>query len=131
MEKSLTEGVDIIKAMASAAEVENTHLFTWTCLRKHVATLCQDMEVTENDQDLLADFLGHDICIHRKFYRLPKNIMEKAKVAKILLQVNSGTLSSFKDVNVTKDEEMPMEDRVTNESATEDVDNSSASSSKY
>ena len=109
-------GSEIIRTMASADGVENTHLFSWTCLRKQVATVCQAMEVTENDQDLLADFLGHDIRVHRKYYRLPNSIMEKARVAKILMQVNSGNLSSKIDVNVTKDEEMSLEDGDTNES---------------
>lgn len=32
--------------------------------------------LSETNQDLLAQFMGHDIRIHRKFYRLPDNMLD-------------------------------------------------------
>ena len=48
------------------------------------------MAVTKLDQDQLATFLGHDIRIHRHVYCQPLEIMQRAKVASILLKVNRG-----------------------------------------
>ena len=83
-------GVDVIKEFAKEAGVSDLQVFTFTTLRKHVATLTQSFEISKLDQDQLASFLGHDIRVHRSFYRRPIDIVEKAKVAKILLAANKG-----------------------------------------
>ena len=83
-------GVDVIKEFSKEAGVSNLSVFTFTTLRKHVATLTQSFEISKLDQDQLASFLGHDIRVHRSFYRRPIDIVEKAKVAKILLAANKG-----------------------------------------
>ena len=46
----------------------------------------------ENELDQLAGFLGHDIRIHREFYRLPESTLELAKVSKILIAMEKGRL---------------------------------------
>jgi len=55
-------------------------------LRKHVITISQVLNLKENelDIDLLAQFMGHDIRVHREFYRLPLDVLQTAEVAKIL-----------------------------------------------
>ena len=40
----------------------------------------------------LVGFLGHDIQIHREFYRLPESTLELAKVSKILIAMEKGRL---------------------------------------
>ena len=40
-------------------------LITATNLRKHVATSCQILDLAENEMDLLARFMGHDLTVHR------------------------------------------------------------------
>ena len=84
-------GTDVIRDLAQEAGIQNLNLFTCTSLRKQVATLAQTMEITETQQDQLASFLGHDFYVHRKFYRLPLNIVEKTKVAQILMKANNET----------------------------------------
>lgn len=83
-------GHDVLKEFALQAEVSNPAIFTFTQLRKQIATLAQAMAISELDQDQLATFLGHDIRIHRHIYRQPQEILQKAKVAKILLSANNG-----------------------------------------
>ena len=34
--------------------------------------------------------MGHSIRVHREFYRLPLDLVQRAKVAKILLAANEG-----------------------------------------
>jgi len=55
-------------------------------VRKHVTTISQVLNLKENelDIDLLAQFTGHDIRVHREFYRLPLDVLQTAEVAKIL-----------------------------------------------
>lgn len=47
------------------------------------------------DLDWLAQHLGHDMSIHREFYRLHKGTTELAKVSKLLLAVGSGNLDQM------------------------------------
>ena len=83
-------GSDTIRHYAEAAEICNDALFTATNLRKQLATLSQAMEVTKLGQDQLAQFLGHDIRVHRSVYRQPLEVIQKAKVASILFRINRG-----------------------------------------
>ncbi|KAK0131234.1 hypothetical protein N1851_034056 [Merluccius polli] len=50
--------------------------------------------------DNLADFLGHDIQVHRKYYRLPEGTLQLAKVSKILLAMERGKMAAFKGQNL-------------------------------
>ena len=47
-----------------------------TSFRKHIAVIVQMLNLKENELDVLAGFLGHDIRVHREFYRLPQDIMQ-------------------------------------------------------
>ena len=76
--------------MVKKAGLKNTPLFTFTNLRKHVATLSQALNITPSEQDQLATFMGHDLNIHKKYYRHPIDVVQRAKVAKILIAVNRG-----------------------------------------
>lgn len=54
------------------------------------------LNLQENEADQLADFLGHDIRVHRQYYRLPQGTIQLAKMSKVLLAVENGTLSQYK-----------------------------------
>lgn len=43
------------------------------------------LNLNDTEQDRLADFLGHDIRVHRKFYCLPKGTLQLAKISKVLI----------------------------------------------
>jgi len=53
--------------------------------RKHAATLSTVLNMTDMAMDQLANFLGHDIRIHREFYRLPDETLQLAKISKVLV----------------------------------------------
>lgn len=63
-----------------------------TRLRK-VATLSMALNLKENKMEQLATCLGHDICVHQEFYRLPGSTMHLAKVSKLLMAMDKGQLS--------------------------------------
>jgi len=50
-------------------------LITSTKLRKHVATLSQIINLRQNELDILASFLGHDLFLHQNYYRLPQDTL--------------------------------------------------------
>ncbi|ESO91856.1 hypothetical protein LOTGIDRAFT_163215 [Lottia gigantea] len=62
---------DILRKFAKECGAKNPEHLTSTSLRKHIATVSQILSLKENEMDALAGFLGHDIRVHREFYRLP------------------------------------------------------------
>lgn len=116
-------GDHILKDIAEEAKVENIQFFNHTSLRKQAATLSQAIGVTELQQDQLATFLGHDIRIHREFYRLPQDLLQKARVAKILMSLNHGEEAAFEDINNGKIDNDVIEDDEDNTVIEDDEDN--------
>lgn len=55
----------------------------------------QVLNLKNNELDKVADFLGHDIHVHRDFYRLPVPTTQLAKLSKLLLSMEKGNLSSM------------------------------------
>lgn len=49
----------------------------------------------EHQAQWLAEHLGHSMAVHHQHYRLPSSTLEKAKVAKLLMAVDSGKSSNF------------------------------------
>lgn len=66
-----------------------------TKLRKYIATISQVLSMVEKEVDWLTRHLGHDIRIHRDFYRLHESTIEIAKVSKLLLTVDQGKIDKF------------------------------------
>jgi len=60
-----------------------------------------------NEVKLLADHMGHNLNIHTDVYALQTSIIEKSKVAKILLAVQSGKLQKMDEVTELSNFETP------------------------
>ncbi|CAH1972179.1 unnamed protein product [Acanthoscelides obtectus] len=88
-------GHDYLSKMCKLADLRNPELITATKLRKYVATVCQVFDLTETESDWLARHLGHDIRVHREFYRLHESTVELTKVSKLLMAVDEGKVSTF------------------------------------
>lgn len=84
------EGHKLLKEVAIEAEVTDPNLFKSTKLRKHLATMSQMLEISVSDRHLLANFMGHSDQVHGKYYKLPDTILERSKVAQILIALNDG-----------------------------------------
>jgi hypothetical protein len=98
---------DCLRKYAEKCGAACPSTLTSTRLRKHIATVSQVLNLREHELDILAGFLGHDIRVHRNFYRLPQDALQLAKVSKVLLAFENGEVSSYKgksldeiDVNV-------------------------------
>ncbi|KAK1904664.1 DNA primase [Dissostichus eleginoides] len=67
------------------------------------AYLSRDLSETHEDTtelDQLADFLGHNIEVHRKHYRLPEGTLQLAKISKVLLALEQGRIGEYKGKNL-------------------------------
>lgn len=88
-------GQDCLRLYASECGAENPELLRSTQLRKHVATLSQILNLKNHELDQVANFLGHDIRVHREYYRLPEATTQLAKISKLLLAMEKGSLRNL------------------------------------
>ena len=51
---------------------------------------------------MVAGFLGHNIDVHREFYRLPEDTLQLAKCGKMLLLMDQGRLNEFAGKSLTE-----------------------------
>ncbi|XDV19286.1 hypothetical protein PO909_024785 [Leuciscus waleckii] len=104
-------GGECIKKAACECGIKNPEALSSTRLRKHIATMSKILNLNENEADQLADFLGHDIRIHRQYYRLPEGTLQLAKMSKVLMAMEKGTLSDYKgkkldDIEIDPNEQL-------------------------
>jgi len=69
---------DCLRINAQICMAQKPELVTSTRLRKHVATMSQIMNLKKNELDMLASFMGHDLFVHRNYYRLSQDSLETA-----------------------------------------------------
>jgi len=94
--ENFLRGSDALRNSAKLCGAKNPLSLRSTNLRKHVATLSQVLNLKENELDMLAQYMGHDIRVHRQFYRLPNDVLQTSKLAKRFLLMDSGQLPSQK-----------------------------------
>lgn len=105
----------ILSDAAKACGAEKPELLTSTNLRKHIGTVSQILNLQEHELDSIADFLGHDVRVHRKFYRLSEDTIQLAKVSKLLVEMESGNVVKHKnktleEIECTEEEEVAMDE---------------------
>lgn len=93
--KSFFKACTALREIAYASDAEHPDLITGTWLRKHIATTAQALNFSENDMTNLAAFLGHDIKTHRQFYRLPNEAIHLAKLSRLLMAMDNGSINEF------------------------------------
>ncbi|KTF92489.1 hypothetical protein cypCar_00049226, partial [Cyprinus carpio] len=94
-------GSDCIRQFVNECDdLKHPKALTSTKLRKHIATLSTVLNLKTTELDQLADFLGHNIEVHRKHYRLPEGTLQLAKISKVLLALEQGRLGEYKGKNL-------------------------------
>lgn len=88
--RSHLSGCECLRKFATECGAKEPEKLRSTTLRKHIATMSQILNLQENELDILAKFMGHDIRVHREYYRLPEETMQVAKVSKLLLRMEKG-----------------------------------------
>ncbi|XP_028271116.1 uncharacterized protein LOC114444039 isoform X1 [Parambassis ranga] len=100
-------GQDCLRIYANECGAQNPELLRSTHLCKHVATLSQILNLKNHELDQVADFLGHDVRVHREYYRLPEATTQLAKISKLLLALEKGSLTNLQGKSL---EEIDIED---------------------
>lgn len=88
-------GSDCLREFTNTMELEKPELIKSTKLRRYIATISQVFNLKENEVDWLARHLGHDIKVHRNFYRIHHSAIELTKVSKLLMAVDQGKATEF------------------------------------
>ena len=91
---------DIMRRESVCSGAKRPELLRATFFRKQVATTSQVLNLNDNEIQLIADFMGHDIKIHKMHYRTPDIILQVARLSKLLIAVDEGNFSSYKDKNL-------------------------------
>lgn len=93
---SLYHGGNCIRAFSSLCRAKNPEHLRSVHLHKHIARVFQILNLENDELGHLAKLLGHDIRADRDYYRLPEAAVEVAKIAKLLLAKEKGSLERFK-----------------------------------
>ena len=83
---------EALNKFAKDFELENKPFFRSTKLRKYMATAAQFLNLPQHQRTWVADFLGHGLRVHDKYYRMHTDAVNLAKVTKLLYMVDSGKL---------------------------------------
>ncbi|KAG5862139.1 hypothetical protein JTB14_035810 [Gonioctena quinquepunctata] len=83
-------GHNCLRKCLSNVTLQSPENINGTKLRKYVATVTQIINLTENETDWLARHLGHDIRVHRDFYRLHESAVELTKISRLLMAEDNG-----------------------------------------
>ena len=89
-------GCDALRNASVQCGASSPQSLRATSLRKHVATLCQILNLKDHELDLLANYMGHDVRVHRHYYRLPDDVLQTSKLAKVFLMMDNGNLARQK-----------------------------------
>ena len=87
-------GSDCLRKHANVCNASNPNLLRSTKLRKQVATSSQMLALSENQLNLLASFMGHDLRVHREYYQVPSTVLRVAKLSKLFISLEKGQLPS-------------------------------------
>ncbi|KAI3354602.1 hypothetical protein L3Q82_019106, partial [Scortum barcoo] len=77
---------------------------------KKVATLSQVLNLKNHELDQVADFLGHDIRVHREYYRLQEATTQLAIISKLLLAMEKGSLTNLQGKDFEIEDTMHLTD---------------------
>ncbi|XP_050514061.1 uncharacterized protein LOC126889627 [Diabrotica virgifera virgifera] len=102
-------GHDCLKSMCNEVNLQHPEYITGTKLRKYIATVSQIFNLGKNEADWLARHLGHDIRVHRDFYRLHENAVEATKISRLLIAIEHGDANKYagKSLNEINIEDLP------------------------
>ncbi|XP_022109705.1 uncharacterized protein LOC110989543 isoform X2 [Acanthaster planci] len=87
-------GSGCLKAYADKAGLDNASSIRSTKLRKHVATASQILVLKEHQLETLANFMGHDLPVHREYYQLPDTVQRVTKLSRLFVSLERGSLPS-------------------------------------
>ena len=76
--------IDVLRKYAEEFNLQDKKVFRSTKLRKYLATAAQFLDLQQNQRVWVAGFLGHDLNVHDKYYRMHTDAVNLAKITKLL-----------------------------------------------
>ncbi|XP_034748086.1 uncharacterized protein LOC117956880 isoform X2 [Etheostoma cragini] len=92
---SVHQGMVCIRAFSILCGAKNPEHLRAMHLHKHIARVFQVLYLENDELDKLGKLLGLDIRADRDYYRLPEAAVELAKIAKLILAMEKGSLERF------------------------------------
>lgn len=80
----------LMRKFAKESGVDFPHKLTGTTLRKHIATNCINLNLSENEVVDVANFMGHASKIHHDHYRQPIVSREIMRMSRVLELAQGG-----------------------------------------
>ncbi|XP_041867585.1 uncharacterized protein LOC121656583 isoform X2 [Melanotaenia boesemani] len=102
-------GENCIRSFSNLCHAKNPEHLRSAHLQKHVARIFQILNLENDELTHLAKLLGHDIRADQDYYRTPEAAVELAKIAKLLLAMEKGSLEGFTGNSL---EEVEIEDQL-------------------
>ena len=94
--KNYLRGNDAMcKVLDCVSELQYPDRVRSTELRKYCATVTQIADLNDCNLRWLADHMGHNLDVHREYYRLRESTVELTKVARLLCAVDEGKAHNF------------------------------------
>ena len=93
-------GNDALRKVSSMVDLQLPGAITSTNLRKYMATISQLVDMDENEMEWLANHLGHNVKIHKDFYRMQSSTLEMAVIGNLLIAVDEGRAHNFRGKNL-------------------------------
>lgn len=88
---SFLRGHDSMANITSRCGLQHPEAIRSTKVRKYTATVAQVLDLNGNELEWLANHMGHDISVHKQYYRLQDHTLELAKISKLLLAIDKGS----------------------------------------
>ncbi|XP_029178241.1 uncharacterized protein LOC114946029 [Nylanderia fulva] len=95
----------LMRGFASECGAKNISSLRGTALRKHVATKCVDLNLSDNQVTRVANFMGHHEHIHKEIYRQPVAKVDILEMSKILEKAQGVDTTTSNETDVTMNNE--------------------------
>lgn len=89
-----------LREFSNQCGAKNPESLRGTQLRKQIATTVQLLNLNETELGQLANFMGHDINIHKEHYRLPSTALQVGQLSKLFIMMETGNMNKFKGKNL-------------------------------
>ncbi|CAB4030026.1 Hypothetical predicted protein, partial [Paramuricea clavata] len=93
-------GNDALRKVSSMVDLQLPDAITSTNLQKYVATISQLVDMDKNEMEWLVNHLGHNVNIHKNFYRMQSSTLEMAVIGNLLIAVDKGRAHNFRGKNL-------------------------------
>ncbi|XP_057335080.1 uncharacterized protein LOC130673883 [Microplitis mediator] len=112
----------IIRQFAQKCNLDHPEQISSNKLRKPIATVMQILNLSQDETEQFAQFMGHTEKTHNEFYKLPQDIYQTARVSKLLILMDKGDGNKYKGKSLNEIDINPEVDAVELEDTDDDDD---------